>query len=90
MLRRFWVLLLCCGVMAACNRSDDSGSKSAADWAKAGETDGYVYYADHASITKADEIVTMSDLFDYKAARTEGGLHFRRPINPIEPERQLK
>lgn len=73
MLRRFWVLLLCCGVMAACNRSDDSGSKSAADWAKAGETDGYVYYADHASITKADEIVTMSDLFDYKAARTEGG-----------------
>ncbi len=35
--------------------------------------DGYVYYADHASIKKADEIVTMSDLFDYKAARTEGG-----------------
>ncbi len=73
MLRRFCVLLLCCGVLAACNRSDDSGSKSAADWAKVGETDGYGYYADHASIKKADEIVTMSDLFDYKAARAEGG-----------------
>jgi hypothetical protein len=41
MLRGFCVLLLCCGVLAACNRSDDSGSKSAADWAKVGETDGY-------------------------------------------------
>lgn len=73
MLTRFLLILVCCGVLAACNRGDDSGSKSAADWAKAGETDGYVYYADHASIKKADEIVTMSDLFDYKAARTEGG-----------------
>ena len=73
MLTRLFLILLCCGVLAACSRSDDSGSKSAADWAKAGETDGYVYYADPASIKKADEIVTMSDLFDYKAARTEGG-----------------
>ena len=73
MLRRFCALLLCCGVLSACSRSDDSGSTSATDWAKAGETDGYVYYADHASIKKADEIVTMSDLFDYKTARTEGG-----------------
>ncbi len=73
MSKQFWVLLLCCGVLAACNRTDNSGSKSAADWAKAGETDGYVYYADHASIKKADEIVTMSAVFDYKTARTEGG-----------------
>jgi hypothetical protein len=73
MLIRFCVFLLCCMTLAACNRSDESGQKSAADWAKAGETDGYVYYADHASIKKADEIVTMSDLFDYKTARAEGG-----------------
>jgi len=73
MLTRFCVVLLCCGVLAACNRSDDSGSKSAAEWAKVGKTDDYGYYADHASIKKADEIVTMSDLFDYKTARTEGG-----------------
>lgn len=74
MLIRLCVFLLCCMTLAACNRSDDgAASKSAADWAKAGETDGYVYYADHASIKKADEIVTMSDLFDYKTARTEGG-----------------
>ena len=82
MLTQLFLILLCCGVLAACSRSDDSGSKSAADWAKAqsaadwakaGETDGYVYYADHASIKKADEIITMSDLFDYKTARAEGG-----------------
>lgn len=73
MLTRLCVVLLCCGALAACGRSDESGSKSAADGAKAGETDGYVYYADHASIKKADEIVTMADLFDYKTARTEGG-----------------
>lgn len=73
MLTRFCALLLCCGVLISCSRSDESGSKSAADWAKAGETDGYVYYADHANVKKADEIVTMSDLFDYKTARMEGG-----------------
>ena len=76
MLTRLFLILLCCGVLVACNRSDNSagsGAKPAADWAKAGETDGYVYYADHASIKKSDETVTMSDLFDYKTARTEGG-----------------
>jgi hypothetical protein len=73
MLTRFCVLLLCCGVLASCSRSDDSGAKSAASWAKVGETDGYVYYADRAGIKKADETVTMSDLFDYKTARSEGG-----------------
>ena len=73
MLTRFCALLLCCGVLISCSHSDESGSKSAADWAKAGETDSYVYYADHTSIKNADEIVTMSDLFDYKTARAEGG-----------------
>jgi len=73
MLARFFLFILCCGVLAACNRSNDSGAKPAADWAKVGETDGYVYFADRAGIKKADETVTMSDLFDYKAARSEGG-----------------
>lgn len=76
MLTRFCLAILCCGVLVACNRGDNgagSGAKPAADWAKAGETDGYVYYADHASIKRSDETVTMSDLFDYKTARTEGG-----------------
>jgi len=74
MLKRFYFLLLCCTALAACSRNDDSTtSKSTADWAKVGETDGYAYYADHASIRKADETVTMSDLFDYKTARSEGG-----------------
>ena len=41
-------------------------------WAKVEETDGYVFYADHASIRKADETVTMSDLFDYKKVQVDG------------------
>ena len=43
------------------------------EWAKIGETDNYVYYADYAGIQKADETVVMLDLFDYKSAQTEGG-----------------
>jgi hypothetical protein len=75
MLKQFCFLLLCCTILASCSHSVDSSisSKSAADWGKVGETDGYVYYADHASIRKADETVTMSNLFDYKTARSEGG-----------------
>ncbi|MEO7860112.1 MAG: surface-adhesin E family protein [Nitrospirales bacterium] len=68
--------LLCCGALAACSRSDNSTSSAvmpAGDWAKVGETDSYAYYADHASIRKADETVTMSDLFDYKTAQVDGG-----------------
>jgi hypothetical protein len=75
MLIRFCCFLLCCGVLVACNRSDDSTSSAvnpAGDWAKVGETDSYVYYADHASIHKADETVTMSDSFDYKTPQVEG------------------
>ncbi|MEP6891764.1 MAG: surface-adhesin E family protein, partial [Nitrospirota bacterium] len=72
MLIRLGVLLLCCTALAACNRSDDSTGSAinpAGDWAKVGETDSYVYYADHASIRKADETVTMSDLFDSRRPR---------------------
>jgi len=73
---RFCFLLFCCGVLAACSRSDDGPSsdvKSTTDWTKVGETDGDVYHADYAGIRKADETVTMSDLFDYKTAQAEGG-----------------
>ena len=76
MLIRFYFLLLCCTALAACNQSKDrtgSAVNPAGDWAKVGETDSYVYYADHASIRKADETVTMSDLFDYKTAQVDGG-----------------
>ncbi|MBK9997326.1 MAG: hypothetical protein IPO99_09330 [Nitrospira sp.] len=48
-------------------------SKPVGEWAKIGETDNYVYYADYASIKKADETVVMLDLFDYKSVQTEGG-----------------
>ena len=76
MLIRLCFLLLCCTALAACNQSKDSTGSAvnpAGDWAKVGETDSYVYYADHASIRKADETVTMSDLFDYKTAQVDGG-----------------
>lgn len=43
------------------------------EWAKIGETDNYVYYADYASLKRADETVVMLDLFDNKSAQTEGG-----------------
>ncbi len=76
MLRRLSVVLLCCAGLAACGESGDStGSvlKPVGEWAKIGETDNYVYYADYASIKKADETVVMLDLFDYKSVQTEGG-----------------
>ena len=76
MLIRWCFLLLCCTALAACNQNKDSTGSAvnqAGDWAKVGETDSYVYYADHASIRKADETVTMSDLFDYKTAQVDGG-----------------
>ena len=75
--RLFLLLLLSCVGMTACTGSEPpSGSTtvSAADWAKVGETEMYMYYADRGSIQKADETVTMSDLFDYKSAQAEGGI----------------
>lgn len=77
MQRLLMLLVLSCGWMTACTGSDTlSGSSpiSAAEWTKIGEMETYTYYADHGSIRKADETVTMSDLFDYKTAQTEGGI----------------
>ena len=74
--RLVMLLVLSCGWMTACTGGETpSGSApvSAAEWAKIGETETYTYYADHSSIRKADETVTMSDLFDFKTAQTEGG-----------------
>ena len=77
-MQRLWMLLvLSCGWMTACTAGDaPSGSSplSSAEWSKAGEMETYAYYADHGSIRKADETVTMSDLFDYKATQMEGGI----------------
>ena len=76
MLRRLFAVLLYCTGLAACGESGDSvgsGLKPAGEWAKIGETDNYVYYADYASIKKADETVVMLDLFDYKSAQADGG-----------------
>ncbi len=64
-------------VLASCGQGDGgagSGIKSVGGWAKIGETDNYVYYADYASIKKADETVVMLDLFDYKSAQAEDGV----------------
>lgn len=70
------VLVLSCLCMTACTGGEPPSAPtmiSAADWSKVGETETYVYYADRGSIRKADETVTMSDLFDYKVVQTEGG-----------------
>jgi hypothetical protein len=72
MLTRFCLALCGIVILTACGRSDD-GVSGKAGWMKVGETDGYVYYADRAGIRKSDKTVTMSELFDYKTARTEGG-----------------
>jgi hypothetical protein len=78
MQRLLVLVVLTCGSMAACTGgeppSSSSSSISAADWTKIGEMETYAYYTDHGSIRKADETVTMSDLFDYKVVQTEGGI----------------
>lgn len=76
MQRLLMLLVLSCGSMTACTGGETPSSPpaSVAEWSKIGETETYVYYADHGSISKADETVTMSDLFDYKMAQTEGGI----------------
>jgi hypothetical protein len=71
------LLVLICGWMTACTGGETSSSSapiSPAEWTKIGQMEGYTYYADHGSIRKADETVTMLELFDYKAAQTEGGI----------------
>lgn len=75
--RRGMMLVLSCVWMTACTGGEPPSGPTtiaAADWSKVGETEMYVYYADRGSIRKADETVTMSDLFDYKTAQTEGGI----------------
>lgn len=73
---RLCMLLVLSSVwMTACTGGEPSSGPTtifAADWSKVGETETYAYYADRGSIRKADETVTMSDLFDYKTAQTEG------------------
>ncbi|MGC4099545.1 MAG: hypothetical protein QM706_20820 [Nitrospira sp.] len=77
MQRLVMLLVLSCGWMTACTGSEApsrSSPPSAAEWSKVGEMETYTYYADHGSIRKSDETVTMSDLFDYKTPQTEGGI----------------
>jgi len=76
MQRLLMLITLSCGMMTACTGSETPSASSPSaqgEWTKVGETETYVYYADHGSIRKADETVVMSDLFDYKTTQTEGG-----------------
>jgi hypothetical protein len=76
MQRLLMLVVLSGGWITGCTGSETPSSSppvSAAEWTKIGETETYTYYADHGSIRKADETVTMSDLFDYKVVQTEGG-----------------
>lgn len=77
MQRLLMLVVLSGGLMAACTGGETpSGSSpsAAAEWTKIGETETYIYYADHGSVRKADETVVMSDLFDYRTTQTEGGI----------------
>ena len=65
-------------LLTACTGGESpSGStrSTPADWSRVGEKEAYTYYADRGSVRKTDETVTMSDLFDYKAVQTEGGMN---------------
>ena len=77
-MQRLLVLtVLSCGLMVACTGGETpagSSPSAAAEWTKIGETETYIYYADHGSIRKADETIVMSDLFDYRTTQTEGGI----------------
>jgi len=71
------LVVLSCGVMAACTGGETpsgSSASAASEWTRIGETETYIYYADHRSIRKADETVMMLDLFDYRTTQTEGGV----------------
>lgn len=77
MQRLLMLAVLSGGLMAACTGGETptgSSPSAAAEWTKIGETETYIYYADHGSIRKADETVMMSDLFDYKTSQTEAGI----------------
>lgn len=65
-------------LFTACTGGESPSSSTMstpADWSKLGEAGPYTYDADHGSVRKADETVTMSDLFDYKTVQTEGGVN---------------
>lgn len=69
------LIALSCVMMTACTGSETPSASSPsapAEWTKIGETETYVYYADHRSLRKADETVMMSDLFDYRTTQKEG------------------
>lgn len=71
------LLMLSCMWMTACTGGEAPSGPTTittADWSNVGETETHVYYADRGSIRKADETVTMSDLFDYKTAQVESGI----------------
>ena len=85
--RRYMLLALSCVWMTACTGGEPPSGQttvSAADWSRVGEMETYVYYTDRGSIRKADETVTMSDLFDYKTAQTEDGIPVRSKITVRE------
>ncbi len=93
MLRRCMLLVLSCVWMTACTGGESPSGPttiSAADWSNLGETETYVYYANRGSIRKADETVTMSDLFDYKTAQTEGDISALSKITVREYDCQNK
>lgn len=50
-----------------------ASSPASGEWSKIGETDSLAYHADLQRIQKADETVTMTDLFDYRTVQGEGG-----------------
>jgi hypothetical protein len=76
MQRSLILMLMGWALITACTGSEapSSSMPSSADWSKIGDTDVFTYYADHGSLKKADETVTLSDLFDYQTAQTEGGV----------------
>jgi hypothetical protein len=74
-----WQLLLAIVILSnplACGERQDAAVESrgaAVSWTQVGEMDRYTYYADYASIQRADEIVTMWDLLNYKVPQTDRG-----------------
>lgn len=69
--------LLAALLFTACTGGESPSSptrSTPADWSRLGEAETYTYYADRESVRQADETVTMSDLFDYKTAQTEGAV----------------
>ena len=91
--RLYILLVLSCVWMTACTGGEQPSGPttiSPADWSRVGETETYVYYADRGSVRKADETVTMSDLFDYRTAQTDGSIPMLSKITVREYDCQNK